>query len=326
MIIISLLFITLFIAFFAMLYSGLHTDSRVNVEESVTLTPLPEDLDYYLSEQEKKFPDIKANTEKIIIWHNPLDRTKTRLAMVYLHGYSASRQEISPVTETLAKIFSANLFLTRLTGHGRASDAMQEVSLNALLKDAKEALDIGTYLGEKVILIGCSTGATLATWLASQYPEQVHAIILLSPNFGLKQKKTELLLWPWPQIFVRLLQGKNYEFESSNEQQARYWTTRYPSEALIPMMKLVKLIRQKSLKKIRHPTLVLYCPDDQVVNVSMIKENLSRFGSRQITIDTIEPVENRNRHVLCGDILSPASNNEVITKIEEFLKNETLVP
>ncbi|MEL6547911.1 MAG: alpha/beta hydrolase, partial [Myxococcota bacterium] len=57
---------------------------------------------------------IVDGAEKRILFHNGKQRTKT--VLVYLHGFSASRQEIAPFVETLSQRLGANAFETRLAG------------------------------------------------------------------------------------------------------------------------------------------------------------------------------------------------------------------
>ena len=59
-------------------------------------------LDSYLSESESSFDDIVEGAEKLVRWHNNNEQRQTDIALIYLHGFSASRQEISPVTENLS--------------------------------------------------------------------------------------------------------------------------------------------------------------------------------------------------------------------------------
>lgn len=285
------------------------------------LDNFPEDIDGYLNEQEKRYPDIKPGTEKIINWHDPIKKTKTQYSIIYLHGFSATRQEISPVCERLASQLEANLFFTRLTGHGRTGESMLEISLDRLLHDANEALAIGKQIGERVIIIGNSTGATLATYLAVENHTDIFALVLLSPNYGLKRKSSELLLLPCPNVIIKLLQGPDYEFNPENPLQEKYWTWRYPSKVLISMMQLLKKVRNMPLQKINQPTLVLFCSQDQVIDINSIHKYIRRFGSMHLIIDEIKTPSSSKKHVIAGDILSPETNELVIQKIYEFIAN-----
>ena len=121
----------------------------------------PSGLDTYLAAREAVFDDIVPGTEKSIVWANKRD-TKTDIAIVYIHGFSASAMELQPLPNRVATALGANLFFTRLTGHGRGSIAMQTASVASWMKDMAEALAIGRRLGHRTIIIATSTGGTLA--------------------------------------------------------------------------------------------------------------------------------------------------------------------
>jgi esterase/lipase len=63
------------------------------------------------------------------VWANP-DKTKTPCAIVYLHGFSATRQETAPLSDLVAAQLGAYLYYTRLAGHGRGGEAMAEPYAN----------------------------------------------------------------------------------------------------------------------------------------------------------------------------------------------------
>ena len=66
---------------------------------------------------------------------------------------------------------------------------MAEGSVNAWINDYAEAIAIGRAIGDKVVVIGTSTGASLATWAASQpdLRDDVATIIAISPNMGCRR-------------------------------------------------------------------------------------------------------------------------------------------
>src|SRR5258708_7415518 len=78
------------------------------------------------------------------------------------------------------------------------------------LKSAKEALAIGRQLGNKVILMGTSTGGTFALQLAATYPDQVAALVLLSPNIAINDPNAWLLNNHWGLQIAHLVTGGNY--------------------------------------------------------------------------------------------------------------------
>ncbi len=292
---------------------------RVNTEINPEALSLPADLDAYLSQSEAAFSDIVPNTEKHIQWAHE-DRQKTDLALVYLHGFSATRQEISPVTENLAKDLGANLFLTRLTGHGRGIKPMGETSVNLWANDALEAIQIGRAIGRKVIVIGTSTGGTLATWLALQTGElKPDAVVLVSPNFSPKDPSSQVLTWPWGKQMAELLLGKELNFEPRSPLQAIYWTTSYPTVSLLPMMGFVDVVNDSELESIKVPLLTIYSPNDGVVSVEKTKAALARISSEINETMQVLNSTDKHEHVIAGDALSPISNEPISLRVKSFI-------
>jgi esterase/lipase len=280
---------------------------------------LPEDLDQYLKQTEARYSDIVPGAEKTIIWANAA-KTRTPLSIVYLHGYSATRQETAPLSDQIAARLGANLFYTRLTGHGRNGAAMAEATVTDWFNDTEEAFEIGKRLGDKVIVIGTSTGGTLATWLAEQpNTEAVAAYVFISPNYGPIERMSEVLAWPWGEQLAPLFVGSEFSWTPANEQQARYWTHSYPSKALVPMMSLVKFVRESRLENIHTPVLVVYSPDDKVINVQKVERAYAQMGADVKAIIAVTHYVNHLNHVLAGDILAPENTASVAKQIVDFL-------
>ena len=277
-------------------------------------------LEPWLAAAESRFPDIVPGAEKTIVWAHP-DRRRTPLAVVYLHGYTATRQEVAPLCDRLAAALGANLFYTRLAGHGRAPAALGEASAEDWLRDAAEALAIGRALGERVVVVGTSTGGTLALWLA-QRPEaaDIAAQILVSPNLGPRDERSTLLAGPWGYQLQRWLIGEEYRWQPANERQAKYWTWKYPARALVPMMALVKSVRDSPLEDIRVPTLVIHSPKDSVVSPARIEAAYARLGAPVKRIVKVEDSEDRAHHVLAGDILAPSGTAALLAPMLDFVR------
>jgi len=292
---------------------------RTKVDLELKSIDLPDDLDQYLAQSEARFSDIVPGTEKIIVWANS-SKAKTSLSIIYLHGYSGTRQETAPLSDEVAAEFEANLFYTRLSGHGRSNAAMAEPAVSDWLDDTMEALEIGRRIGEKVVVIGTSTGGTLATWLAEQPgTEDVLAYIMISPNYAPRDRNSEILTLPWAKQFVPLLVGPEYSWTPINPAHAKYWTHRYPSTALVTMMGLVKYVRESDLKSIEKPVFVIYSPNDQVVNSEEVERRFAQFGSDAKEIYPIVDSGNPENHVLAGDILAPNNTQVVRDLILRFI-------
>jgi len=104
----------------------------------------------------------------------PAARRKTPVSLVYIHGFSASPKDIAPVIETLQARSAPTPFSPRLAAHGRTTPAeFATVTAQDWLDDAREALAVGRRIGSRVILIGISTGALLATMAALGTPHPI---------------------------------------------------------------------------------------------------------------------------------------------------------
>ncbi len=272
------------------------------------------DLEQHLKSTENKIKP-KPGTEKTIMWAHQEKKNKTPIALVYLHGFSASRVEVSPSIENVASSIKANSFFTRFKGHGLDGQAMAQVTAQDWLDDAEEAFQIGSLIGEKVWLIGTSTGALSAVYLALHHPE-VAGAILISPNFKIFDPRAMILSGPLAPIWAKVFIGKEREYKTKNELQAKFWTYRYPSTALIPMMELIKYIDHQDLSKINSPLLVIYSPNDHIVDVNAIKSRFKDYGSSHKSIVDITAEDN---HILAGEIMSPSTTKQVSQLIEQFI-------
>jgi pimeloyl-ACP methyl ester carboxylesterase len=295
---------------------------RVALDETIHTVVAPADIDAWLVERESAFPDLVAGAEKRIVWANGIGQ-RTKRVFVYLHGFSASRQETAPLMDNLAGELGANLFETRLTGHGRSAEAMTAATVNAWLNDAVEALHIAESLGDEVTVVGVSTGGTLAWWLAAYAPERVDQLVLISPNFKLRSGGTDVLAGPWGAQLAQLLIGPERGFEPQNEAQAKYWTERYPTEALLPMFRLLKFIKRVPASDISQPVLAIYSPNDTVVDAQYTEELLAQLPESQLTRFVVEGADDPKQHVLAGDILSPNTTEIVAATISDYLQQRS---
>jgi alpha-beta hydrolase superfamily lysophospholipase len=276
------------------------------------------DLDRYLREREARHPGIKPDQAKTIVWQDAAMHGRTNLALVYLHGFSASRRDISPVVETLARTLQANAFLTRLAAHGLAAPAeFTTVTPQDWLDDAREALAIGERIGNRVVLIGTSTGALLATMAALEGDQsKIAALVLLSPNFGIQDRRAAFISGPLGPWLARLVIGKEYSFKPASSGHAEFWTMHYPSQGIVALMNLVNHARSLELGNLKIPTLVIYTDTDTVIDTQAVQDRFAEIGARQkLIVDLPEAT----RHELTGDALAPETVQPVLARIMQFL-------
>ena len=284
-------------------------------------TSIGDNLDQYLVQRESKFNDIRQGLNKQIIWHGERGE-QTDIAIVYLHGFSASLGEVRPVPDLVAKALGANLYYTRLKGHGRTAAAMAEANADDWLNDAAEALAIGARLGKKLIVISTSMGASLISYLHAHKPEwgdMIAGHVMVSPNFGLADPTSALLSFPFARQFVPLILGPMRGQASSNALIQQTWTIPHATSALMPLARLTKEANAAPVENIDGPTLVFRSLKDKTVSPKATANAINRLGGtvEQVLIDQSG---HRNHHVLAGDALSPRTNGLVTNAIIEWAK------
>lgn len=294
----------------------------VNMEITFDAATLPEDLDTYLEQAEGHLPDVTPGAEKRIIWHGARG-AQTDLAVVYVHGFSATSEEIRPVPDRVADALGANLYFTRLTGHGRDGAAMATATVGDWMQDVAQAYAIGRRIGKEVIVISTSTGATLAaaTALDPQISQGIKGHVMVSPNFALANPAGVLLGWPGARYWAPLLVGKERSFETRNAAHARYWTTQYPTVATMPMAAIVRWVRAVDWGAAQVPVLFVFSDADRVVSPRATRKVAARWGA-PATLQTISMGQDDDdyAHIIAGDILSPGQTERAVALIVDWAR------
>ncbi len=226
-----------------------------------TLPSVPADavaLDTYIKQNEAQHK-VKPENEARIIWANDSAIQKTEYAIVYLHGFSASQEEGDPVHTKVAQKFGCNLYLARLAEHGiDTTEELMNLTAENYWETVKQAYAIGKELGNKVIIMGTSTGGTNALQLAANYPE-IAALILLSPNIAIKDPNAWLANNPWGLQIARIVKGSNYNTtKDQRDIYKKYWNSHYRLEAIVNLQEYLETtMNPVTFVRIKQPTLML---------------------------------------------------------------------
>lgn len=277
-------------------------------------------VDVYLAAQEARFDDITEGVQKQVVWAGEAE-VKTPLSILYVHGFSATAQEIRPVPDEVAEALGANLIYTRLRGHGRPGAALAEATVGGWMNDVAEGLAIARKTGDKVLVISTSTGGTLmgAAAVDQAMMQDVAGVVFISPNFALNNPVAPLLTWPAARYWLPLLAGENRDWEPRNEDHGTYWTTSYPSVAVMPMGALIKAVDALDLSEVNTPALFIYATADEVVRADVTKAVSAEWGG---PVQTVNPVmgdgDDPQSHVIAGDIMSPGQNASTVAAIVDW--------
>jgi esterase/lipase len=282
------------------------TPARLEYDPDARLPALPEPVLIPGAEERLRLFDGEERTE----W-----------AVVVLHGFSATRQETAPLAEMVATELGANLFEVRLSGHGHAENPMAEVHAEHWLADTARALAKGAELGDKLVVIGTSTGATLAAAMLEQpLADPIDTVVMISPNFAPQGAGARWLTRPAGPLLGWLIEGPTRCWEPHNELQARFWTTCYPTTTLVEVMRLVDLVGGRLPDTIRQRLLVFYSREDSVVSPTAITEAYAAVNAPAKALIDVNDAGDPSHHVLAGDILSPATTASVAQQIVEFIR------
>lgn len=274
-----------------------------------------------LVRERNKNPLIKEGNSEEIKWS--FYNEKTEYSIVYLHGFSASHEEGAPIHEKIGKFLHANVYLSRLPMHGlNDSLAFEHLTPKALVDYAKEAVKIGKSIGNKVIVMSCSTGGTLSAYLAAADPE-IDALVMFSPNFELHDSNSKLLTKPWGLQMARMIKGGDYHTWAAPEKARPFWYWKYRLEGLVALQALIdKTMTEETFKSIRQPVFVGYFYENEenkdfTVSIDKIREVETLISTPKENMN-FKAYPDGSAHVL----ISPLYNDDwqkIQTDVELFL-------
>jgi pimeloyl-ACP methyl ester carboxylesterase len=283
-------------------------------------------------QQNESVHHLKPDNEARIVWANDSVPQVTNYSIVYLHGFSASQEEGDPVHRNIAAEFGCNLYLSRLAEHGiDTSEQLINLTADEYWESAKQALAIGKKIGRKVILMGTSTGGSLALQLAVAYPKDVAALILLSPNIAINDPFAWLLNNPWGLQIARAVKHGNYIVSDDDRAvYLRYWNKPYRLEAAVALEEYLETAMTKeNFMKVKQPVLLLYyykdeVHQDNVVRVSAMLNMFNELGTPG-NLKRGMAMPNTGDHVI-GSPIKSKDVAGVQREVEKFMKEVLAVP
>lgn len=303
------LFFLVLIGIFGVLYIALFVKNFEPEKKNLTGKIKLEEV----LKKERAIESLKKDCDKKVIWFDK-ENQKTKLAIVYIPGFSATRKEVYPVVESVSKEIKANVFLSRFPYHGLTPDDYKNLKAQDLFDSVLEAYEIGTQIGEEVIFIGTSTGAALIAQL-DLWKMKMKGMVLISPAIRIEPKATELLASPFGGVLNKVLVEEYRTWEPKNPDVKKYWDTKYHRDAVPELMKAIYYIQRQDFKDIQTPTLVLYTKEDTVISVPEVIKKFNQIGTAHKKILEIpSPM-----HVLAGEISSPQTTQIVIGEIKNWI-------
>jgi len=202
-----------------------------------------------------------------------------------------------------------------LKDHGlKSNDAFKNLTPKALIESAKEAIAIGKVIGEKVIVMSCSTGGTFSAILAP-YDQKIAGLIMYSPNIDIADPTSELVTGPWGNKLIRLAMKGEYNHINYDSLPKQYWMSQYHVDGIIALKYLIEQeMTRENFEKITTPIYIGYYPQDDVVSVPDMKKFYEQISSPEGAKE-MHAFENSGHHVISSYIFSKS-----VPEIEESTK------
>ena len=172
-----------------------------------------------------------------------------------------------------------------------------------------------------------STGGTLSLKLAADYPGDVYALVMMSPNIAIFDSRSFLLNNHWGLQIARTLTGSHYvTSKDTGSIYKQYWYNQYPLEAATQLHELLETTMNKeAFEKVKQPVLLLYyykddVHQDSVVSVPAMLNMFNELGTpaNQKIKEAMPDVGN---HVM-GSYIKSKDLLEVQQAIEKFMEKK----
>lgn len=260
---------------------------------------------------------------------------QTPVAILYIHGFGASRAEGEEITDNLGKTYKYNTYYLRLPGHHEGADMHEQTTYDTYLQDCEQAFIMLKQKGKKILLVASSTGGLIATYLASKYADDVHAAILAAPLWDFGNKTVHLLAYPGMVTVLKLVYGEYRDVSWKNDPEKRKsqgYETRWMAKqknAAVENLRLLRrfIVKPDTFQKVKAPVLTLYYfataeKKDTVVDVDAILKYSAMLGASTpgtAQKNKLVPIADGN-HILLSSFVR-TDKEKIKKEITQFLKS-----
>lgn len=288
-----------------------------------------EELEHWINKKEDTVESLKNEARASVVWGKPKDKSKTSFSILYLHGFKANKGEGDPVHKKVAQTLGVNIFLSRLSKHGlKDPNAFKNLKSQDLISSAEEALEIAKLIGDRVIIMGTSTGASLGLYLASRKKnkDSIAALLLYSPLIRFYGVQNTLLSKSLGRTFLKFFTPRDYRLKSQNqtEAQEKIWYSTYHMDGALALGTFVdNNMKKETFTKVNCPVLTAYYyknlwNQDKVVSVKAIKEMHDQLSTNSTQKEILQLPHAGSHVISCG--LVSKSTPELAERSIHFLR------
>lgn len=242
--------------------------------------------DFYKARLERsKAKNVREDNEERLVRRS---KGKSEYAILYIHGFGASRKEGEEVVDAVSEKWNANTYYLLLPGHGVSIEDHRDTPYTEYIQEVEETFQAMSLLGDKIIVVGTSMGGLLSTYLASKYSDKIYALILASPYYDFDDPSGRLFFYPLGSSFVRTLLGEirtSAKPKSKMEEESyKYWLKGQYYQSLENLGNLKKLLAKEEIyTTVTCPTLLLYyykneTEKDKAASVPEMLKAFDTFG------------------------------------------------
>jgi carboxylesterase len=235
------------------------------------------------------------------------------LSVLLIHGLTGTPYEMRYLGERLANA-GIRVHGVRLAGHGGAPEELGETGYAQWYESVVEGFERLRTYGDPNVVIGLSMGALLAARLASEQPEAVAGLVMLSAALFLPPRQRIILRLLRPAVgiasMVYVHRPGGSDIHDAAARRIHPGSRLLPLRAPLNLMALSAYVRPK-LARIEQPALVIHSRKDHVCpferNAGYLMRHLGSQHKRLVELD-------ESFHVITVD----SEKERVAGKVLEF--------
>ena len=278
-------------------------------------------IENYIFEKESSIQNIAPKATKEIIWQDKLIKSATEYSIIFIHGFSTTSYIHEESVMKIADTLNANVFFTRLSGHGASYEGLDKLTAENLLRDTAEAVEIGSRIGNKVILIGHSLGGALSTLVSADanLQKKIHGLVLFAPANSGVTRMTPLMAFA--ALFLNKIENDPVEeFQLPiNQNWDKHFFTTLDTSVIFEASKIIMATDEVDYQSITMPLIVFYDENDILVNDGKLRKNYEKWGGLKELHKVEASKSDPTRHMFPSSYINPHLDEQFVLKIKSWV-------